>query len=120
MFWLRDRGIPSPSGKPQWGTSTLDRLLRNEAYIGTVYYNRYERIEGATRGRTTRPRARPREEWIAIPVPAIIDRDTFERVSQISHENWKLSPRGAAPDAWLLRGLVQCGNCHVSCNCATG
>jgi site-specific DNA recombinase len=50
-FWLRDRGIPSPSGKPQWGTSTLDRLLRNEAYIGTVYYNRYERIEGATRGR---------------------------------------------------------------------
>jgi site-specific DNA recombinase len=119
-FWLRDRGIPSPSGKPQWGTSTLDRLLRNEAYIGTVYYNRYERTEGATRGRKTRPRERPREEWIAIPVPAIIDRDTFDRVSQISHENWRLSSRGAAPDAWLLRGLVQCGNCHVSCNCATG
>ena len=119
-FWLRDRGIPSPSGKPQWGTSTLDRLLRNEAYIGTVYYDRYERIEGATRGRKTCPRERPREEWIAIPVPAIIDRDTFDRVSQISHENWRLSPRGAAPDAWLLRGLVQCGNCHVSCNCATG
>ena len=119
-FWLRDRGIPSPSGKPQWGTSTLDRLLRNEAYIGTVYYNRYERIEGAVRGRKTRPRERPREEWIAIPVPAIIDRDTFDRASQISHENWRLNPRGAAPDAWLLRGLVQCGNCHVSCNCATG
>ena len=43
---LRDRAIPSPSGKPQWGTSTLDRLLRNEAYIGTVYYNRYERTRG--------------------------------------------------------------------------
>ena len=119
-FWLRDRGIPSPSGKPQWGTSTLDRLLRNEAYIGTVYYNRYERIEGATRGRKTCPRERPREEWIAIPVPAIIDRDTFDRVSQITHENWRLSSRGAASDAWLLRGLVQCGNCHVSCNSATG
>ncbi len=119
-FWLRDRGIPSPSGKPQWGTSTLDRLLRNEAYIGTVYYNRYERIDGVVRGRKTRPRERPREEWIQIPVPAIIDRDTFDRVSQISHENWRLSSRGVAPDAWLLRGLVQCGHCHVSCNCATG
>jgi site-specific DNA recombinase len=116
---LRDRGIPSPTGKPLWGTSTLDRLLRNQAYIGTVYYNRYERIEGGTRGRKTRPRERPREEWIAIPVPAIIDRDTFERVSDITHANWRLSPRGAAPDAYLLRGLIKCGHCHVSCNCHT-
>jgi len=116
---LRDRGIPSPSGKPQWGTSTLDRLLRNEAYIGIVYYNRYERLEGTTRGRKTRPRERPREEWIAIPVPAIIDRDTFERVTHITHENWRLSPRSVGPDSYLLRGLIKCGHCHVSCNCHT-
>jgi site-specific DNA recombinase len=116
-FELRDRGIPSPTGKPQWGTSTIDRLLRNEAYIGTVYYNRHERIDGGSRGRKTRHRERPREEWIPIPVPAIIDRDTFDRVSHISHENFRLNPRGAAPDAWLLRGLIQCGHCHVSCNC---
>jgi site-specific DNA recombinase len=116
-FELRDRGIPSPTGKPQWGTSTIDRLLRNEAYIGTVYYNRHERIDGETRGRKTRHRERPREEWIAIPVPAIIDRDTFDRVNQVTHQNFKLNPRGATPNAWLLRGLLQCGHCHVSCNC---
>ena len=116
-FELRDRAIPSPTGKPQWGTSAIDRVLRNEAYVGTVYYNRHERIEGATRGRKTRLRERPREEWIAIPVPAIIDRDTFDRVSQISHENFKMSPRGAAAEAWLLRGLVECGHCHVGCSC---
>jgi site-specific DNA recombinase len=29
-FWLRERGIPSPTGKPIWGPSTIDRLLRNE------------------------------------------------------------------------------------------
>ena len=116
-FELRDRAIPSPTGKPQWGTSAIDRVLRNEAYVGTVYYNRHERIEGATRGRKTRLRERPREEWIAIPVPAIIDRDTFDRVSQVSHENFKLSPRGAAAEAWLLRGLIECGHCHVGCSC---
>ena len=116
-FELRDRAIESPTGKPQWGTSAIDRVLRNEAYVGTVYYNRHERIEGATRGRKTRLRERPREEWIAIPVPAIIDRDTFDRVSQVSHENFKLSPRGAAAEAWLLRGLVECGHCHVGCSC---
>jgi site-specific DNA recombinase len=116
---LRDRAIPSPSGKPQWGTSTLDRLLRNEAYIGTVYYNRYERTQGDTRGRMTRQRERPREEWITIPVPAIIDSDTFEHVNHITHENWRLSPRTTGPDSYLLRGLIKCGHCHVSCDCHT-
>ena len=116
-FELRDRGIPSPTGKPQWGTSAIDRVLHNEAYVGIVYYNRHERIEGKVRGRKTRLRERPREEWVPIPVPAIIDRDTFGRVPHITHENFKLSPRGAAPETWLLRGLIQCGHCHVSCGC---
>jgi site-specific DNA recombinase len=119
---LHDRGIPSPTGKPIWGTSTLQRLLANEAYIGRVYYNRRETINapGVPRGarRTkTRYRERPREEWITIPVPAIIDSDTFERAQQVSRENPKWSPRGIEPGHWLLRGLIECGHCHVGCNC---
>jgi len=120
-LWLRERGIPSPTGRPIWGTSTIDRLLRNEAYIGTMYYNRHESLEGGgprgARNRKTRQRERPREEWIAIPVPAIIDRDTFERVKHVTRDNSQWSPRGAEPGAWLLRGLVQCGHCHVTCHC---
>jgi site-specific DNA recombinase len=120
-FWLRERGIPSPTGKPIWGTSTIDRLLRNEAYIGTMYYNRHESIPGngprGARNRKTRQRERPREEWIKIPAPAIIDRDTFERVKHVTRDNSQWSPRGAEPGAWLLRGLVQCGHCHVTCHC---
>ena len=119
---LYDRGIPSPTGKPIWGTSTLHRLLANEAYIGRVYYNRRETIKGAraprgARRTKTRYRDRPREEWIAIPVPAIIDHDTFERAQRVSHENPKWSPRGIEPGHWLLRGLIECGHCHVGCNC---
>ncbi len=119
---LHDRCIPSPTGKPIWGTSTLARLLANEAYIGRVYYNRRETIKvpGAPRGarRTkTRYRERPREEWITIPVPTIIDSDTFKRAQQVSRENPKWSPRGAEPGHWLLRGLIECGHCHVGCNC---
>jgi site-specific DNA recombinase len=118
-LWLRERGIPSPTGKPIWGTSTIDRLLRNEAYIGTMYYNRHESLEGngprGARNRKTRQRERPREEWIAIPVPAIIDRDTFERVKHVTRDNSQWNPRGAEPGAWLLRGLVECGHCHVTC-----
>ena len=116
-FELLDRAIPSPTGKPQWGTSTIDRVLHNEAYIGTVYYNRHERIEGAVRGRKTRLRERPREEWIPIPVPAIIDRDTFDRVTQITHDNFKVNSARRGARDWLLRGLIECGHCHVGCSC---
>jgi len=118
---LLDRAIPSPTGKPIWGTSTITRLLHNEAYIGTVYYNRRESLDRSgsrgARNRKTRHRERPREEWIPIPVPAIIDRDTFERVKQVTRDNSKWNPRGAEWGAWLLRGLVECGHCHLGCNC---
>ena len=118
---LHDRGIPSPTGKPIWGTSMIGRLLHNEAYIGTVYYNRRETIDGngprGARTRKTRYRDRPREEWIPISVPPIIDRDTFERVRQVSRDNSRWNPRGAEPGAWLLRGLIECGHCRVGCNC---
>jgi site-specific DNA recombinase len=118
---LHDRGVPSPTGKPVWGVSTIGRLLRNEAYIGTVYYNRREAIDGngprGARTRKTRYRERPREEWIPIQVPAIVDQDTFERAQRVSRDNSKWNPRGAEPGAWLLRGLVECGHCGVGVNC---
>ena len=120
-FDLLNRGIPSPTGKPIWGTSTITRLLRNEAYIGTVYYNRREHFDGngrrGARNRKTRSRERPREEWIPIPVPAIVDRDAFARVKQVSRDNSKWNPRGAEWGVWLLRGLIECGHCHLGCNC---
>src|ERR687898_347089 len=38
-------GVPSPTGsRGIWGTSTLSRLLRNEAYVGRVYFNRTEAV----------------------------------------------------------------------------
>jgi site-specific DNA recombinase len=118
---LHEQGVPSPTGKPVWGVSTLGRLLRNEAYVGTVYYNRREAIEGnGPRGaptRKTRYRERPREEWIPIQVPTIVDQDTFERAQRVSRDNSKWNPRGAEPGAWLLRGLVECGHCGVGVNC---
>jgi hypothetical protein len=103
-FDLLDRGILSSAGKPIWGTSPITRLLSNEAYIGTVYYNRREHFDGGgARNRKTRSRERPRDEWIAIAVPAIVDRNTFDRVKQVSRDNSK----------WNL----ECGYCHLGCNC---
>ena len=43
----------------RWGTSAIDRVLRNEAYVGTVYYNRHERDRGRDRGPQDPPARAP-------------------------------------------------------------
>ena len=111
---LNAEEIPSPTGKPVWGTSTVGRLLRNEAYVGRVYFNKTEAVPGGRRGLQRR---RPREEWIAIPVPAVVSEDVFEAAQRVSFDNSQWSPRRAEPGTFLLRGLVVCGSCEVRTNC---
>jgi site-specific DNA recombinase len=112
--------VPSPTGKPTWGHSTISRLLRNEAYLGRVYYNRTETIATVTAAapaRRTRQVARPREEWIPIDCPAIVTDEQFQAASRVAYDNSQWSPRRAEPGAFLLKGLVKCGVCRVGTNC---
>ena len=111
--------VPSPTGNPVWGHSTVARLLRNDAYVGPVYYNRTETvaITSRTGKRTTRQRPRDKEEWIAISVPSIVADDIFEAAQRVSHDHSKWSPRNVRQQAWLLRGLVKCGHCAVGVSC---
>ncbi len=114
---LNADGVPSPTGKPTWGHSTISRLLRNEAYVGRVYYNRTETISATGPVRGTRQVPRPREEWIAIDCPAIITDEQFQATDRVAYDNSQWSPRRAEPGAFLLRGLVKCGICAVGTNC---
>ena len=109
--------VPSPSGKATWGHSTLCRLLRNEAYIGRVYFNRTETVPDRRPTRRTRQVPRARDEWIPIECPRIVTDETFEAAGRVSIDNSKWSPRRAEPGEWLLRGLVGCGTCGVGTNC---
>ena len=109
--------VPSPTGKATWGTSTLLRLLRNEAYVGRVYYNRTESVPDRRPTRPNRQVPRNRDEWIPIDCPRIVTDDVFEAAAQVSGDNSKWSPRRAEPGEWLLKGLVKCGVCGVGTNC---
>lgn len=62
-------------------------------------------------------RRRPQTEWIAIPVPTIVNQEVFDAAQQVRHDNSKFSPRRAEPGRWLLRSLVRCGPCGVITNC---
>jgi site-specific DNA recombinase len=115
---LHADGVASPKGqRPIWGTSTISRILHNEAYIGRTYFNRTESVSDHRPGRRSKQVPRPREEWIPIAIPSIVDQGTFEAVNQVTRDNSRWSPRRAEPGQWMLRGLVKCGTCGVGVNC---
>jgi site-specific DNA recombinase len=114
---LNADGVPSPTGKPTWGTSTICRLLRNEAYIGRVYYNRTESVPDRRPTRHHRQVPRDRDEWIPIDCPRIVSDELFQAAGRVATDNTKWSPRRAEPGQWLLKGLVKCGVCGVGTRC---
>jgi len=109
--------VSTPAGRRAiWGTSTISRLLRNEAYVGRLYFNRTETVPAPAAKKGHRQVVRPAAEWVAIPVPAIIDEQRFTAASKTMMDNTKWSPRRAEPGQWLLKGLVKCGVCGVGTN----
>ena len=110
-------GISSPTGRAVWGVSTIARILRNEAYIGRVYSNRTEAVPDRRLAGKTRQVQRPRNQWIAIAVPTILDEEQFEAAQRVSRDNSQWNPRRAEPGHWLLRGLVKCGHCRMGVSC---
>jgi site-specific DNA recombinase len=61
-----------------WSKGSVHHLLRNEGYLGRMYYNKYQRVPGI-KDPTRRTRAIQRDpsEWQMISIPALIDEATF-------------------------------------------
>ena len=115
---LTKSGFRPPRGGRRWGETTVHRILHNEAYIGTLYYNRVHTVSvvptpngSMQRISATRVVERPRSEWISVSVPPVIDREVFE-CSQARHEpNQQFSPRRLHEERWLLRRMLRCRQC---------
>jgi site-specific DNA recombinase len=120
---LTELGILTRRGKAHWTPSAVNRMLKQEVYKGVFYYHRAEAVEPSFRkdnGRyvkhkLTGRKVRPREEWIAIPVPPIVDEATWEAAQHQLHENFLQSPRNNKRHQYLLRGLFRCPKCGATC-----
>jgi ribosomal protein L37AE/L43A len=88
-----------------WRASSVYRILTNEAYTGQTYFNKYVRTSKTIR------RLRPRDDWTAIAVPAIIDRETFDATQRQLDRNRDMSPRNQKREYLLAGGHLHCGRC---------
>lgn len=123
---LSDLGLPTPGGKTRWNVSTVRGIFKNPAYIGQAYTNRSYPVPSKQRKSAMQPvgkgessTLRPEEEWISIPVPAIISEEVFNRVQVKLSINQQMAPRNNKSYQYLLRGLVSCGQCRLSSTART-
>ena len=124
--WLTGQGAPTRTGKDRWDRSVVWAMLRNPAYAGTAVFgktmatsgtpglNRVARLQGRSVPRAVKTAARPREQWLEIGVPAIVDQDTFARVRQRLEDNKRFAARNTKVPS-LLQGLAACSACGYAC-----
>ena len=106
---LDEDGILPPKGKGLWQPSQIYRILRNPVYAeGIWYYGKTRRIR---EGRRTRIVKRPREEWIAIPVPILVDAGVWRRAQESKTDGSEKSKRNTGL-CYPLQNLVYCDVCH--------
>ena len=111
------------AGNDFWSPSTVRNILRCEWYIGKAYYNR-RKITRNPHPYTAIPSKkaprnlitwRPEAEWIEVAVPAILDEELFRRVQARFEENRRFARRRLQDEeAYLLRGLLKCGECGAA------
>jgi site-specific DNA recombinase len=120
--WLTDLAVPTRTGKARWDRSVIWGMLRNPAYAGQACFGKTRRVEqtaGLNRtarlaGRTT-PRHytvadQDQEDWIGIPVPALVDQDTWQRAQRRLADNKRYAARNSTNPS-LLQGICVCANC---------
>ena len=119
--WITSTGIPTRTGQLTWSPTTVWSMLRNSAYQGLAYF---QKTMPAERQRVTRrlrqrggiasqgacKRPRPRDEWIEIPVPAIISPTQFALAQERFEQNRRFSPRRTKRPS-LLQGMLVCQVC---------
>lgn len=113
--YLTALGIPTKRGGRTFHRQVVRQMLMNRTYVGEFYQNKWN-TEGMM-GNRFRPieeriaqTLRPRDEWIRIDVPVIVEPTTFEHAQVLLAEarrRWA----GTSKRTYLLGGLVRCGDC---------
>src|SRR3954463_6453227 len=118
---LNERQIPTRTATTRWERSTVWGLLRNPAYRGRACYGKTElrprqRITRPLRQRQTVPsrnsasHERPHEDWIEVPVPALVSEEIFALAQEQLQKNKHHSPRRTI-EPTLLQGMLVCEQC---------
>jgi site-specific DNA recombinase len=118
---LHGMGVPTRR-RVRWERSVVWAILRNPAYKGTACFNKTQtgprqkltkpfRLSGrAVHGDKSSSHERPRDQWIEIPVPAIVSEETLALAAERLADNKRFAPRRTIEPS-IVQGLVSCRKC---------
>jgi site-specific DNA recombinase len=118
---LNEQPIPRRKQTGRWERSTVWAMLCNPAYKGAAGFGKTQtaprqritrplRLRGGIASRDSAHHERSQDEWIAIPVPPIIDEPTFALTQERLEANKTHAPRRTIVPS-VVQGLVCCANC---------
>jgi len=127
---LNQRQIPTRSGNGRWERPTVWGVLRNPAYSGRAAFGKTERRErqritrrirqrGGVPARLSAIQDRSPEEWIEIPVPALVSEDTFALAQEQLQRNKQFASRRTIRPT-LLQSLLVCQHCGYALSGTSG
>jgi site-specific DNA recombinase len=110
------------AGKAVWSPSVVHHILSDPIYTGTAYLNRYRFVPPKKPRKPARPHTRenscrqprPKEEWIAVAVPAILDQKMYDLAQAQLERNAARSFRNNTKHSYLLRCLLTCKSCGLA------
>ncbi len=118
---MLEGNYPPPKKFANWEGKMVRLIINNSLYKGEFVANASRQVKVPvsrnpmsltdTVGKTTlRKVARPPEEWIIVPVPAIVSTDEWEIANKMLEKNLQMAKRHAKKQ-YLLTGLVKCATC---------
>ena len=104
---LTDEGIPTQTGKLLWRQSYIHYVLANATYTGTWVYGKERHISTED---GTKSYDQPRDTWIEVPVPPLVDEETWGRAQKLKKQRSRTAGRNTKL-LYLLQHLLKCGEC---------
>ena len=89
IVYCNTKGYKTSKGQ-EFNKNSIGRIITNEKYIGTYRHG---------------------DVVIENGIPAIIDKELFEKVQKIRKKNYSLRAKGKADIEYILSGKLFCGHC---------
>ena len=110
VTYLNSRRIFTRDGG-RWGIGQVHRILTRRTYMGEHEFNK----------RSKTKELKPVSEIVTVPVPPIIDRETFDAVQKLlKARNPKVMPARVISGPTMLTGLIHCAKCGGAMTIRTG
>ena len=95
----------TPNGHSIWGRASVRSILKRPTYKGEFHAMRW--------GKDKDGRAIENDDYIVVPVPAIVSSDVWDEANRILEKNKQTAARNAKKP-YLLTGLMRCASCGRS------